>query len=311
MRLLLALACFLMVAAAPRAQDFVDDAGRRVALPSAPLRVVTLHDSDLALPLLELGVTPVASTGRLDSAGKPFLRGAMTLVGTDFAEAGIGFLGIGVIDAEAVALARPDLILTPAAGATPVAQLQRIAPTVVIDDTRRSLAETYALLARLVGREAEAARLERRYQAQLTELRRAWRPERFSVAVISARGDGKLALDHTYGALGTVLRDAGFRFPALIEAIPPQRQAVVSPELLPELDADFLIDTYRNDRLEPPAAAHRRLARVHPEYCRYLRACREGRFLVLPRDEAVALSYAARSLAIGMVTGMLARQAGP
>jgi iron complex transport system substrate-binding protein len=306
------LGCLLLAAMPARAEMVTvhDDAGREVRVPAAPRRIVSLDDAGLTVPLLELGAIPVASQGRLGAGGQPIIRGALSLTGLDFSEAEIGFLGMAPVDAEAIAAARPDLILTPASGATPVAQLQRIAPTVVIDDTAHAPAGIYALLARLTGRQPQAVRLERRYQAQIAELRRSYRPERFSVSILSATSDGKLSLEHTYGSLGVVLRDAGFRIPAVYDTIPPNRAVTLSPELLQAIDADIILDTYRNDRRETPAAARRRMEALHPDYCRFLRACREGRYLVLPRDEAKALSYQSRSLAIGMLIGILAADVG-
>jgi len=288
----------------------LDDAGRMVALPPSPRRIASLDDMGLTVPLLELGITPVASVGRPGRDGKPFIRGALALTGDDFGTNDMRFLGMRPIDLETLVAARPDLILTPLGAAATPEQLAAIAPTFVLDDRARGGAATYALLARLTGREAEAARLERRYQAQLAELRRAYRPERFTVAVISATGDGKLSLDHTYGSLGQVLRDAGFRFPAIYDGIPPHQAVVLSPELLQSVEADIIIDTYRDDRLEMPAAADRRLRALHPDYCRFLDACRAGRLVVLPRDAAMAVSYQSRSLAIGALTTLLGGEFG-
>jgi iron complex transport system substrate-binding protein len=239
----------------------------------------------------------VASQGRLGSGGQPIIRGALNLTGLDFGHAKIRFLGVAPVDTEAIAAARPDLILAPAGGASPVAQLQRIAPTVVIDDTAHGPGGIHTLLARLTGWQQEAARLERRYQAQIAELRRRYRPERFSISVVSATRDGKLSLEHTYGSLGQVLRDDGFRFPAVFSSIPPNRTVMLSPELLQSIDADIILDTYRNDWQEEPAAAHRRMEALHPDYCRFLRACRDDAFwscrATRPRQSPV------RSMAIG------------
>jgi iron complex transport system substrate-binding protein len=126
--------------------------------------------------------------------------------------------------------------------------------------------------------------------------------------VISVRADGKIDLEHTYGSLGTVLRDAGFRFPPAFDAIPLRRGMTLSPELLQSLNADFIIDTDRNDKGELPCAARNRLAALHPDACGFLAACRNGRYLVLPRNEMLAISYQSRSLAIGVLTGLLTGQ---
>ena len=45
-------------------QVFTDDLGRKVTVPAHPKRIVSLHDLDITIPLIELGVPPVASHGR-------------------------------------------------------------------------------------------------------------------------------------------------------------------------------------------------------------------------------------------------------
>ncbi len=61
------------------------------------------------------------------------------------------------------------------------------------------------------------------------------------MSVIQAN-NGKVTVHHSYHALGRVLRDAGFRFPSLIDKIPDGQRIDVSAEQLPELDADLLRD---------------------------------------------------------------------
>lgn len=62
------------------------------------------------------------------------------------------------------------------------------------------------------------------------------------VSVIQAN-NGKVTVHHAYHALGRVLRDAGFRFPPLIDNIPDGQRIDVSAEQLPALDADFVFAT--------------------------------------------------------------------
>ena len=60
--LLLLVGC--TVQAAVPVQSFTDDLGRVVTVPRHPQRIVSLHDLDITIPLIELGVPPVASHGR-------------------------------------------------------------------------------------------------------------------------------------------------------------------------------------------------------------------------------------------------------
>jgi iron complex transport system substrate-binding protein len=42
-----------------------------------------------------------------------------------------------------------------------------------------------------------------------------------------------------------------------------------------------------------------------PDYCRFLRACRNGRYYFMPRDEAKSTTYAARMMAVAMLSGII------
>lgn len=306
-RLLVVAAALLGLCAPADAADrtVTDDAGRRIVVPDHPVRVVSLDDMSLTVPLLELGVIPIGSQGRLDKAGRPFVRSSRALTGLDFDNTGMAFLGMNPVDVEAVAALKPDLIVTLQVRSTPIGQLQQIAPTVVIDDLKRDSAAIYALLAHITGRQAEAAKLEQSYRDEIAELRRLMPAGGLSASVITATADGKIAVEHTYGSLGTVLRDAGFRFPPLVDALPRGGSVTLSPEALPELDADILFDTYRNDRGEQPDDARARLEAMLPDACTFLRACRDGRYFIVPRDDAKSFSYSAKSKAVRLVAGIL------
>lgn len=76
MRLFLSLLLLVgfSVSAAEDKQTFTDDLGRLVQVPVHPKRIVSLHDLDITIPLIELGVPPIASHGRTRPDGSHFLR---------------------------------------------------------------------------------------------------------------------------------------------------------------------------------------------------------------------------------------------
>ena len=43
-------------------------------IPASPQRIVALHDGNVLLPLLELGVVPVGASGEMDAQDRPFFR---------------------------------------------------------------------------------------------------------------------------------------------------------------------------------------------------------------------------------------------
>lgn len=269
---------------------FTDDAGRTVEVPSNPQRIVSLHDTGFTIPLLELGVHPVGSHGRTTADGEPFIRSSKGLTGIDFDNSDIEFMGNLPADIERVAAVSPDLIITSPWQQASVEQLERIAPTVVLDDSERDSFDNYALLAEVVGATDQLAILETRYQRQIDEVRRLVDTENITVNVIQGV-NGDVLSWRTYGNLGKVLRDAGFQFPERVDAIPEGDFVRFSAEAFPELDADFLFVTYRTDAEETPADAIAHLENVAPNFCEFLYACRNNQMAIMPREEASSTSY--------------------
>ncbi len=306
MRILFSLLMLFSVsAAAADTQQFTDDLGRVVTVPSHPQRIVSLHDLDITIPLIELGVPPVASHGRTRADGSHFLRSGALLTGVDFDNSTIRFIGTADIDIEAVAAIKPDLIITEPSRNTPVEQLEKIAPTVSIDHLDGGAPQIYSKLARLTGTQARLAILERRYQEQIRQLRRVVDTRNITVSVLQAN-QGKINALHTYHSLGRVLRDAGFRFPPLIDAIPEGGRIDVSAERLPELDADYVFATWRADTGGKPQDELDAMNTVLPGWCDFLNACRSGRYILLSRDEAISNSFAALALMVAQVQSHIA-----
>ncbi len=290
------LACALFIAAlslpalAQDMRSFTDDAGRTVDIPVAPLRIVSLHDVSLTLPLLELGVIPAGSHGRTTAEGAPFIRSSAVLTGIDFTNSDIEFVGNLPADVEAIAALEPDLILTTPWQTAPVEQLAAIAPTVVLDSAVRHEFAMHDVLADITGTEDRLVILKSRYEGQVEQIKRLINTGSISVNVIQGV-EGELAVWRTYGALGKLLRDAGFTFPERVDTIAEGAFERLSGEALIEMDADFIFATYRTDTLETPADAVKYLEEVMPGFCEFLHACRENQMIVMPREEASAASY--------------------
>jgi iron complex transport system substrate-binding protein len=287
---LVAAAAFSGSVQAQEMRTFTDDTGRSVDIPAKPLRIVSLQDLVITVPLLELGVTPVGSHGRTTEQGEPFIRSSEVLTGIDFDNSSIKFVGNLPADVEAVAALEPDLILTTPWQTAPVEQLEAIAPTLVLDDSKHEGLGMHDVLADITGTGERLAILKARYEGQVAQIQRLIATQDVSVNILQGV-DGQVAVWHTYGALGKVLRDAGFQFPERVDAIPEGELVRLSGEDLPALDADFLFVTYRTDALETPADAVTHLEEVMPGFCAFLHACRENQMIVIPREEASAASY--------------------
>lgn len=197
--LLLLVGC--TVQAAVPVQSFTDDLGRVVNVPLHPQRIVSLHDLDITIPLIELGVPPVASHGRTRPDGSHFLRSGVQLTGVDFDNSNITYIGTADIDIEAIVAAKPDLIITEPSRNTPIEQLEKIAPTVSIDHLDGGAPEIYRKLAQLTGTQNRLALLERRYREEIAQLKRTVDTQHISVAVIQAN-HGKINALHTYHSWG-------------------------------------------------------------------------------------------------------------
>ena len=310
MRGLLSFIWLVSAAASAQTQAFTDDLGRVVQVPIKPQRIVSMHDLDITIPLIELGVPPVASHGRTRPDGSHFLRSSAQLTGVDFDNSDIKFIGTADIDLEAVAAAKPDLIITEPNRNVPIEQLAKIAPTVSIDHLLGSAPRIYSKLAQLTGTQARLAVLDRRYQAQIQQLKQTIDTAKISVSVIQAN-NGKVTVHHSYHSLGRVLRDAGFRFPPLIERIPDGQRIDVSAEQLPELDADFLFATWRSDTGGKPQDELNDMEKVMPGWCDFVQACRSGHYILLPREEVISNSYAALSLLVAEVQSQIAGRPMP
>ena len=99
-------------------------------------------------------------------------------------------------------------------------------------------------------------------------------------------------MSHTYGALGQVLRDAGFKFPAVVDALGVGGEGEFSAERVQELDADFIFDNYYATAISGvPKDQIDSFETLLPGYCEFLAACRNNQYILLPRDESYASSY--------------------
>ncbi|UYO01278.1 MAG: ABC transporter substrate-binding protein [Devosia sp.] len=286
-------------------RSFTDDLGRVVEIPADPLRIAALHDIELTVPLLELGAPVIASHARPGADGSQMIRASLLLTGQDIAQGHIADLGDNPVDLETLTAIDPDLIITTTWQQAAVEQLELIAPTIVID-TQSGLRDDYALydiLADITGTSDRLEALKARYQAQIDQLKRV-ADTSTTVSAFHAQ-NGNLSVWNPYSSFGRVLRDAGFRFPDLIENMPEGTSEQLSAEVLPNLDADVVFVSYRGDRGETPADANAELETTLPGYCALLTACQQGRMILLPREEGWATSYVGLTMiAYAMTTAL-------
>ncbi len=244
---------------APTDTRTIEHTAGTTRVPADPQRIVTLQDQNALLPLLELGVTPVASAGLVRDDGSTAFRRT-----EGFDTAGIEFVGAyGEPDLEAIAAAEPDLIVSDEHSTGDVYdELSAIAPTVAVQVFERPLSDALEDFAEVVGREDRAAELRAGYEARVSELREALGDdvERTSVSLLSTGDAGTFyQADEGGQAQYTVMLDLGLPRPEPQRPLDAGEEAgytEYSLEQLPEHDADALIVTdFGGESPDPGVAA--------------------------------------------------------
>lgn len=234
----------------------IEHAAGTTEVPVDPQRIVTLQDQNALLPLLELGVTPVASAALVNDDGSHTFRRT-----EGFDTDGIEFVGAyGEPDLEAIAAAQPDLIVSDEGSAEGFYdELSQIAPTVLVQVFERPLSDALEDFAEVVGREERAAELRAEYEARIEELRDALGDdlERTSVSLLSTGDPGTFYQSDSGGqAQHTVMRDLGLVRPLLQRESEAEDFAEYSLERLPEHDADAVILTdFGGEEADPGVTA--------------------------------------------------------
>jgi iron complex transport system substrate-binding protein len=187
------------------------------------------------LPLLELGVVPVASAGIVGPDDEGVFRRV-----DDFDTSAITWIGdITEPNLEAIAAQRPDLIVGDAfSGEDAIDQLRALAPVVRIDPFGQPLVDALAQWADLVGRSEQAAEFRAAYDERVAEVVAAiGEPGEISIAVISSYDGGSLFYyEDGVQANGQVIGDLGLDRP---DARDPDGE--FSVETFPQHLADFVV----------------------------------------------------------------------
>lgn len=295
---LIVAAMLALPAMAEEMRTFVDDAGNDVRIPVSPQRIVSMRGEQFTAPLVELGAPLVASSGRTDEAvnkGEPYPRGAYDLFGTTVGDDLTWIGSPGNPDLEAIAAVNPDLILIPDWQTDLLDPLQRIAPTVVIGIWSNPMLERYRKIADAAGKLDEFEERQRVYEQKLAVARavvedRLGDPSAVSVAIAEVF-DNDLYVYRDYGAMSQALRDLGFSMPDLIAQI-DDGNAQISPEILPQINADFMIGTY-NLAFGAQAPSDRIAAweALIPTWDEMLHAPRHNQHILLNREPMRALSF--------------------
>ncbi|WP_405386682.1 iron-siderophore ABC transporter substrate-binding protein [Streptomyces sp. NBC_01102] len=210
-----------------------DATGTEVEVPASPERVLALSEMDLDSSLA-LGVVPVGLTAGRGQQGAPaYLAGQAE-----------GIPVVGAVtgpDIEKVVQADPDVILAgQMADEQVLAQLRKIAPTVVTIDGSKDWKKSLELTGRTLGRSNEADAFLADYDtraAALTSDLGTLAGTSVSVARYSAKGT---AVMQQGVFISDVLKDLGFTRPGIQNDKGEGHSTPLSDESLDEIDGDWL-----------------------------------------------------------------------
>lgn len=287
-------------------------------IPENPQRIVSLHDLTVTLALAELGAIDkvVGSHGRLTDDGTATLRPALrTFFDVDFTTTDMTFIGVfDQIDIEIVAALEPDLIIGRSSDDVLYDQMSLIAPTVLVDRDTGTLLEKLATIADAAGEMESYQRLLRMYQERIAfALESISDPEAVSVTIMSARSeDNIIVLYENFYALSQVLKDMGFGRTEVVDELLAELEGSgrlsasvkVSPEVLPTLDADFILMPYFQEW-----APMRNLPSVEAElndmlggdFCTFLEACKANQLYFFNGSRVYSASFRSLDAAIDMI----------
>ncbi|AEQ52358.1 ABC transporter substrate-binding protein [Pelagibacterium halotolerans] len=292
---------------------FVDDMGHEVEIPVDPQRIVSLRGEQITAPLIELGAALVGSSGRVDAGvngGAPYVRGAYDALGFRFENSDVTWVGDpNQYDLEAIALAEPDLILLSEGGVESYEQLSLIAPSVIIAGWEEDLLARYRKIADVAGKlDVYEELLEdwdvRLAAAQEVIAQTVGDPGAVSVGVIEPRS-GSVRGFRTYDALTQIIHELGFSMPEAIADLEDAR-IDVSPELVHEFDADFMISTYWPATGTTVEAIYELWDAAVPNWRDELHAARTNQYFMVHREEMRAVSFAALRSVLNIVVSQIA-----
>ncbi|MFC9122786.1 ABC transporter substrate-binding protein [Streptomyces sp. NPDC057067] len=208
-----------------------DATGTKVTVPATPERVVALSEMDASLAL---GVEPVGLTAGRGRKGAPQY----------LADQAKSIPVVGAVtgpDIEKVVQAKPDVILAgQLADEQVLAQLRKIAPTVVTIDDTKDWKKALQLTGTTLGKADEAEKFLADYGTRAAALRSDLRDQAgasVSVARYSAKGT---AVMQQGVFISDVLKDLGFERPGIQNDKGEGHSTPLSDENLQELDGDWL-----------------------------------------------------------------------
>ncbi|HLL69415.1 MAG TPA: ABC transporter substrate-binding protein [Micromonosporaceae bacterium] len=251
--------------AAVSTRSVTDATGVSVAVPTEPKRVIALSEQDLD-GALALGVTPVGTVnGRGQTTPPKYLGDQVTSIAV------VGDVAKPTMDK--LVAAQPDLILAGSVtDAQILADLRKLAPTVVTYKPADDWKQAFTALADALGKSAAAKGWLAQYDAKVTEAKAAFGANagaEVSIVRWNPQGPGIMQTGH-FASL--VAADLGLKRPAGQQEPGFAHSEPLSLENLGKVDAGWLFV----GTLNPAGKQALDSARAHPAY-QQLKAVRAGK----------------------------------
>nr|WP_314262351.1 ABC transporter substrate-binding protein [uncultured Devosia sp.] len=289
-------------ALAQETRSVTDHAGYQVEVPVDPQRIVSLNDWTTSVMVHELSGNMVGSGGRLDAEGNAFVRSGLELFGLAFDDT-LELASIhGELDVERIAALKPDLIV--ALQSDTIAyrdQLASIAPILLFDaENGQDPLVNYADFAAWLGKEARYEELNAAYEARIAAFKAQHGNSHGSfISLLPNPQDGNITVYSNYGAVTEVLEDIGFTRHPMMDQVPATDQrALISPELVGEMNADYIVSTHIVGRGQSTETLLADLETVAPGSSGFLAAVQNDRFISFSRFHVYPPIFAAMDVVL-------------
>lgn len=224
--------------------------GGTTTAPAEPKRVVVIATGQLD-SALTLGIVPIGAAAGEGAAIVPdYIAAAFPQYAAQLEQ--ITPVGARLQpNLEAIALARPDMILANQAGSKKIyPQLSAIAPTILTEGTGVNWQQDFLLIAAGLGRTGSAEQFLNDYYARAERLARAVSPEPPGVSLVRFN-PGRTRIFGVASFAGSIVYDAGLDRP------PSQRfnatSQDLSPELVAQIDGDWIFYSVQGSIEKTPA----------------------------------------------------------
>lgn len=309
----------VLAASAAMAGDVTvtDDSGRSVTLPEQPERIVVLHEPLLGIPLMDLGVTPVASYGRAeDGSNLTALDFVDIILGPGTEKPGTGIGPIGNIDLEKLGRLDPDLILATEFDIDKAERFSAVAPVYLKSvstgvasgiSVQEDLAELLGLQDRFKARKAD-------YLERVAALRDRFADKIEGKSYVAIFLTDQVNLIGEMSGAVQALKDLGYKRAEVTDFGAAKGSGStlfmpLSPEVFVRLNPDVMIlmGTYAKEN-RSESAVRKRLSQIVPGWENFLRPAKENRLMFLDSAEVSTPTVASAEHTVDAVEAWLSER---